>query len=46
VLFLIVNKLMGVLRHEVPPATKVCPECMEKVPVEAKRCRACASALA
>ncbi|MFI5305926.1 MAG: large conductance mechanosensitive channel protein MscL [Polyangiales bacterium] len=45
VLFLFVNKLMGMLRPPAPPATKACPECLEKVPVDAKRCRACASAL-
>src|SRR5438105_11078156 len=28
------------------PATKSCPECLEPVPLQAKRCRACASTLA
>ena len=27
------------------PPTKVCPECRETVPVEARKCRACASAV-
>jgi large conductance mechanosensitive channel len=27
------------------PATKVCPECLETVPVAARKCRACASVL-
>jgi len=45
VLFLVVNKLVGALRPAAPPATKDCPECLEKVPVAAKRCRACAAAL-
>ncbi len=29
-----------------PPATKTCPECLESIPVAAKRCRACTSAVA
>ena|ERR1041384_4829339 len=28
------------------PATKSCPECLETVPAAARRCRACAAALA
>jgi len=28
------------------PATKSCPECLEPVPLQAKRCRACTSPLA
>ena len=47
VLFLVVNKLMGVLRHheKTAPVTKTCPECLENVPIAAKRCRACTSPL-
>ena len=51
VLFVVVQKLMGMLRKQqaAPPAapsTKNCPECLETVPIAAKRCRACTSALA
>lgn len=48
VLFLIVNKVMGMLRRGEPaaPTTKACPECLEKIPIEAKRCRACTSVVA
>jgi large conductance mechanosensitive channel len=46
VLFLIVKKLMGSVQREAPPpATRACPECLESVPLAAKRCRACTSAL-
>src|SRR5262245_24476362 len=47
VLFIVVQKLMGVLRKSepAPVTTKSCPECLEKVPLEARRCRACTSAL-
>ena len=44
VLFLVVNKLMGAVKHKPPaaaPTTKDCPECLEKIPLAAKRCRAC-----
>jgi large conductance mechanosensitive channel len=45
VLFLVMHKLLGMLkRGEAPaPTTKACPECLEKIPLEAKRCRACTS---
>jgi large conductance mechanosensitive channel len=46
VLFLVVQKLMGHFRHRpAPPATKTCPECLETLPVAARRCRACTTAL-
>lgn len=45
VLFLIVKKLMGLVYQAAPPNTKPCPECLENVPVAAKRCRACTSVL-
>ncbi len=46
VLFLVVNKLMGALKRAEPaPATKSCPECLEKIPAAAKRCRACTAVL-
>ena len=40
--FLIVKWL---LKPEPAPATKACPFCLEAVPVAAKKCRACTSAL-
>jgi large conductance mechanosensitive channel len=45
VLFLIVKKLMGLVYQAAPPNTKACPECLENVPLAAKRCRACTSVL-
>ncbi len=29
-----------------PPPTKICPECLETIPAEAKKCRACGSVVA
>ncbi len=50
VLFLVVQKLMGAVRKkdEAPAAvtTKECSECLEKIPLAAKRCRACTSPVA
>ena len=47
VLFLVIVKLMGTLkkRGTVPPpvTTKTCTECLEEIPLAAKRCRACTS---
>jgi large conductance mechanosensitive channel len=48
VLFLVVVKVMGTvkkMRHEDPPdpTTKKCTECLEEIPLLARRCRACAS---
>jgi large conductance mechanosensitive channel len=42
VVFLIVKALVKPAPAE---PTKTCPECMEKVPAAARRCRACTSAL-
>jgi large conductance mechanosensitive channel len=46
VVFLIVKALVKAV--PAPPAEpmKACPECLEMVPAAARRCRACASALA
>jgi large conductance mechanosensitive channel len=41
VVFLIVKALLE--KPPPPAATKACPECLELIPVPAKRCRACAS---
>jgi large conductance mechanosensitive channel len=45
-MFLIVHRLMKtVVRKDVPPPpnTKKCAECLEDIPREARRCRACTS---
>ena len=33
------------VREAKPPATKSCPECLETVPLDARRCRACTTPL-
>src|SRR5690242_1909681 len=48
VLFIVVVKFMGALQRKKPaeaesPTTKNCPECLETIPIQAKRCRACTS---
>lgn len=49
VLFLVVSKMVkaaeGRLMKAGPETTKPCPFCMETVPIAAKRCKACTSAL-
>lgn len=42
VVFMITRAL---LKAPPPPQTKSCPECLEMVPLAARRCRACTSAL-
>ena len=50
VLFLVVQKLMGLMRKKeaapAAPTTKACSECLEQIPLAAKRCRACTSPVA
>jgi large conductance mechanosensitive channel len=50
VLFLVVQKLMGMMRKKdaapAAPTTKACTECLEQIPLAAKRCRACTSPVA
>ena len=49
VLFLVVIKLMGMFKkaEKAPtPTTKPCPECLEVIPLAAKRCRACTAVIA
>ncbi|HUS63034.1 MAG TPA: large conductance mechanosensitive channel protein MscL [Kofleriaceae bacterium] len=51
VLFVVVVKFMGALQRRQaeappPPSTKKCIECLEEIPLAAKRCRACTSAQA
>ena len=41
VLFVVVVKIGGRFRPTEAPTTKDCPECLEKIPLAAKRCRAC-----
>jgi large conductance mechanosensitive channel len=47
ILFVVVVKLMGAMRRrlEEPAAvtTKKCAECLEEIPLAARRCRACTS---
>ncbi|RKH69024.1 large conductance mechanosensitive channel protein MscL [Corallococcus llansteffanensis] len=48
VLFLVVvkmSKLWSRKEAPPPPSTRVCPECREAIPLEARRCRACTSVL-
>ena len=43
-----INELMRRSRKEPPadPTTKKCPECLTEIPLEARRCSACTTALA
>ncbi|HWM85106.1 MAG TPA: large conductance mechanosensitive channel protein MscL [Kofleriaceae bacterium] len=47
VLFIVVVKLVGGVRRyretPVAPTTKACTECLEEIPLAARRCRACTS---
>jgi large conductance mechanosensitive channel len=48
VLFIVVVKVMGMFKkaeREPTPTTKPCPECLEVIPLAAKRCRACTAVL-
>ena len=44
VVFIVMVKLVGKVNKKAT-ATRTCPECLESVPVGAKRCRACTSVL-
>ncbi len=49
VIFLAVVKVMGALKKPAPasaPTTRPCPECLEIIPIAARRCRACTSSIA
>lgn len=51
VIFLVMVKLLGAATRKTSPdavaaATKTCPDCLETIPVAARRCRACTSVLA
>ena len=43
-----INALISRAHHEPPadPTTKKCPECLSEIPIQAKRCANCCSALA
>ncbi len=41
VVFVVVKTLLR--QKAKPPATKVCPRCLENIPIAATRCRACTS---
>lgn len=44
VLFLIVTRMVHrVFKRDEAPTTKACPECLEMIPLAARRCRACTS---
>ena len=45
VLFVVVVKFMGVLSKRPPETstTKACPECLDVIPLQARKCRACGS---
>lgn len=45
VLFLVVVKFMGALhkKEAAAPSTKKCNECLEEIPIAARRCKACTS---
>jgi large conductance mechanosensitive channel len=42
----VVFALTKLLIREEKPSTKTCPECLEPVPLDARRCRACATPFA
>jgi len=35
----------ALIKEAPPPPTKACPQCLENLPMAAKKCRACASAV-
>ena len=45
VVFLITKSLVPRVPAPPPVPTKTCPECQESIPVAARKCRACASAV-
>jgi large conductance mechanosensitive channel len=45
IVFLITKALLKPAPAAPAPATKECPECKETIPVAARKCRACTSAV-
>ena len=46
IIMFVVYLLVKTLVREAPPApTRICPECLEVLPIAAKRCRACTAAV-
>jgi large conductance mechanosensitive channel len=45
VLFLVVRALNKLKGPPPPPSNRDCPECLEKIPLQAKRCKFCTSVL-
>ena len=47
IIFIVVVKLRSTLvkKEEGKPTTRTCPECLETIPLEAKRCKFCTSVL-
>ena len=45
VVFFITKMLIRAPAPAAAPATKTCPECLEPIPVAARKCRACGSAV-
>jgi large conductance mechanosensitive channel len=41
VVFLVVNKLLAWRKKPVAVTTRPCPECLEEIPLAARRCRSC-----
>jgi len=46
VIYLITKALIKPVAVDAPEPTRKCPECLEMIPQAARRCRACASAVA
>jgi large conductance mechanosensitive channel len=47
IIMFVVYLLVRTLVREAPPApTRTCPECLESLPLAARRCRACTAAIA
>jgi large conductance mechanosensitive channel len=46
VVFFLMRMLLRAMPPAAPEATKQCPECLETIPLAARRCRACTAAIA
>jgi large conductance mechanosensitive channel len=45
VVFIVMVKLVGRVNKKATTVTRTCPECLDSVPIGAKRCRSCTSVL-